>query len=198
MKRLFNYYAKVYDRMMAYFKLDDIDVIIRMIGDIKGKNILDIGGGTGKLADALVKSGATVVIVDPAKAMTKQATIKNQKIEVFNESIETFEQPKYEADFDCIIMRGVLRQLENPDETLRKVDRYLHKKGSVLIWENDYNHWKSRCISLLETLCAQKSVCLTQEQLMDRCEPIFTPNYMSMMSAHEMLYEGKKLKHQQA
>ena len=54
MSYLFRYYAGVYDRFMDRFNLDDDSIIIDIIGP-GNKKVADVGGGTGRTADKLVK-----------------------------------------------------------------------------------------------------------------------------------------------
>ena len=69
MAYLFKYYARIYDRFMRRFKLDTNEVLLESLGELKGKRILDLGGGTGTLADKLQHMGGDVTLIDPQKEM---------------------------------------------------------------------------------------------------------------------------------
>ena len=84
---LFKYYARIYDGFMRKFKLDSNEALLESLGDIKGKRILDLGGGTGTLADSMQRMGASVILIDPQKEMTAIAKEKNPKLIIYNKTI---------------------------------------------------------------------------------------------------------------
>src|SRR3989344_738686 len=51
--------------------------VLELLGDIKGKRILDYGSGSGKFSRVLAEKGAEVVAVDPTENMLVLARTQN-------------------------------------------------------------------------------------------------------------------------
>lgn len=47
----------------------EVEIVSDLCGKIKEKQVLEIGGGTGRFSIELAKKGANVTSLDPAKAM---------------------------------------------------------------------------------------------------------------------------------
>jgi hypothetical protein len=116
MSYLFRYYAKVYDRFMSRFHLDDDSVILRMIGS-GNKKIADIGGGTGRTADKLIRMGHSVTIIDPCQSMTKRAKKRNPRIRIINEAMPCEIKMRIMEPIPCGSMK------ERPQEVLTKEEQ---------------------------------------------------------------------------
>ena len=105
MAYLFKYYARIYDRFMRRFKLDTNEVLLESLGELKGKRILDLGGGTGTLADKLQHMGGDVTLIDPQKEMTAIAKEKNAYLTIYNETLEEVLQHNEVAPIYIVVIR---------------------------------------------------------------------------------------------
>ena len=113
MSYLFRYYAGVYDRFMDRFNLDDDSIIIDIIGP-GNKKVADVGGGTGRTADKLVKLGHFVTIIDPSIPMANRAKKRNNNIKIINQSMPFSLQEKY----DVILFRDCLHHIKEQRKTM--------------------------------------------------------------------------------
>jgi len=106
------------------------DTVISLLGDVKGKKVLDYGGGPGVLPLALKKLGADVKEYDISEDMLKQASEKIGKENIYH-SVE--EIPKDE--FDIIICNLVLCIVS--EEEVKRISSIikdsLNKKGFAFI-----------------------------------------------------------------
>ena len=115
---------------------EDLDHYVSLIKELKAKSVLDLGCGTGCLANLLAKDGINVVAVDPAKASLDFARKK-----INSENIQwvlgdaTILTP---MTLDLAIMTGNVAQVFISDsawqETLAGVRRAL-RKGGYFIFE---------------------------------------------------------------
>lgn len=151
MSYLFKYYAKVYDKFMAKFHLDDDSVILDIIG--RGdKKIADIGGGTGRTADKLIKLGHFVTIIDPSQSMTKRAKKRNHRIRIINQGMPFNIKEKY----DLILFRDCLHHIKEQRETLELCSSKLNEEGKIIIAEFSPKSIKTKLIFLFERLCFER------------------------------------------
>lgn len=146
MAYLFKYYARIYDRFMRRFKLDSNEVLLESLGELKGKRILDLGGGTGTLADKLQHMGGDVTLIDPQKEMTAIAKEKNAYLTIYNETLEEVMQHNEVAPFDIVVIRDALHHISNQQEIIRRVALCLTEEGILVISEFNIRHIKAMCI----------------------------------------------------
>jgi len=104
-----------------------LDTIKEIVKDIKGKKILEIGSGTGKISLMLAKQGAEVYLLDIApKAIENTKRLFNDMNEKGNFICASmFKIPFEDESFDIVWSSGVLehfskkKQTEALEETLR-------------------------------------------------------------------------------
>ncbi len=110
--------------------LIDIPVFISLLGDIKGKRILDIGCGNGDLINKLIKKGAIVYGLDGSRNMIEAAMQNAPKAEEYvvcdlmNEEI-----PFDEEYFDIVTSKMMLMNVSSLDVLAWKVKKVLKDKG---------------------------------------------------------------------
>lgn len=106
------------------------------------KKILDLGCGTGLLANAYAKEGHLVTGVDPSKAMLESAKRKShgREIEWVESSAQKFNSEK---DFDLIVMTGhafqVLLKVKDVADTFQTMRKHLTSGGTILFESRNPN-----------------------------------------------------------
>lgn len=107
----------------------------------KGKNLLDVGCGTGRNSIWPIKYGAEKVIaidVDEGSLSSARENLKNfSKAEVHKISAYDIE---YTDQFDITFSIGVIHHLEFPEKALSKMFQATKKNGKVLIWVYGYEN----------------------------------------------------------
>lgn len=110
--------------------------IIKEIGEVKNKKILDLGCGTGHLAVFLSSKGAKVTAVDKSADIIKQAISLNKNSDVVFKNLDGAELSDLNSDeYDYVIMNMVL--LEEPsynktNEIFDEVSRILNEDGKLI------------------------------------------------------------------
>ncbi len=160
MSYIFRFYAKSYDRFMRRFNLDDDSVILDIIGE-GNKKIADIGGGTGRTADKLIKRGHFVSIIDPCQSMTNRAKKRNRMIRVINLPMPFDIKDKY----DVILFRDCLHHIKNQRETLEICSNKLQEDGRIIIAEFSPKNVKTKLIFLFERFCFERIRKVDENQL---------------------------------
>jgi ubiquinone/menaquinone biosynthesis C-methylase UbiE len=109
--------------------------LLRMIGDCKGKNILDVACGQGFFSEALLQAGATVTAIDIGKELIEAAEIRQKdakkKIQYHVTGADDLYMIK-EKSMDVVICVLALQNIENVHGTFKEVSRVLKKGGRFL------------------------------------------------------------------
>ena len=111
-----------------YNELTESPTTFKLLGNVKGKKILDLGCGPGFHLNKLNKMGAKVKGIDLSKELIKIAKQQNPSVEVQYGDI-TKKLPYKNLEFDAVISSLVLGHIENWDNLLKEVHRILKNKG---------------------------------------------------------------------
>lgn len=109
-------------------------VLFDLLGDMRGKQILDAGSGTGYLSRMLAKRGAQVTGVEPAEAMFAYAVAREQaeplNIRYVQQDLSTFNQ--YNAVFDVVVANMVLMDIPDYQAAMHNCVAALKRGGQFL------------------------------------------------------------------
>lgn len=189
MSYLFKYYSKQYDKFMKIFNLDKNQEILRILKDVSNLDILDIGGGTGTLANTLINLGANVTILDPEVKMTNIAKIKNSKVNIINRCLTNIDLKS--NSFDLIIMRDSFHHIGDKKGTLKECKRLLSNKGRILIYEFDRTHIITKLIYTFEKSCFEKVKMLSKDEMKTLASNYFNNGEIVKISSYEYIYLGE-------
>jgi SAM-dependent methyltransferase len=113
---------------------------LRLLGEVGGKRVLDIGTGSGANAVALARMGAHVIAIDRSEAQLaaarKLATATEVRVE-WHES-DAADLAFLRADsIDLALAAGVVGEVEDLDRLLRQVHRVL-RPGAAFVFSYDH------------------------------------------------------------
>jgi ubiquinone/menaquinone biosynthesis C-methylase UbiE len=174
---------------MKIFNLDKNKEIVKILKDINNLDILDIGGGTGTLANDLINLGANVTILDPQVKMTNIAKKKNDKIEIINGYSTNIDLE--DNSFDLVIMRDSFHHIVDKKGTLKECKRLLNNKGKILIYEFDRNHIITKLIYIFEKSCFEKVRMLSKNDMLTLAYDYFNNGEIVKISSYEYIYLGE-------
>ncbi|NWG34055.1 MAG: class I SAM-dependent methyltransferase [Chloroflexi bacterium] len=127
---------------------------------VKGR-LLDIGGGTGRVASALLKDVDEVVVADVSMGMLRQTPrLTLQPVCSLSETL-----PFPDNFFERVIMVDALHHVIDQPATAREMFRVLKPGGRIVIEEPDIRTFGVKLIALAEKLLLMRSHFLSPLQI---------------------------------
>jgi len=123
--------AKNYNKKEKYLNSFEQGKLFPLLGDIKGKKVLDAGAGTGRLTVELARLGAEVTVLDISEEMLKILQKKNPKVKIVVGDVENM--PFEKESFDLVVAAFVIVHLKNPIRFFDEVYRVLKDGGKFLV-----------------------------------------------------------------
>lgn len=155
----FNFLAPVYDKFIQPRLPDKLIRLISISGDEK---LLDVGGGTGRISQFLVKETSSVLLADLSFEMLKQASEKNGLVSI-NSHSEALPFPNQE--FDRVIMVDALHHVCDQEQTAQELWRVLKPGGKIVIEEPDISRFLVKLVALGEKIALMRSHFLAGDEI---------------------------------
>ncbi len=115
----------------------ELEYILKLLGNLHGKKILDLGCGPGKFSLKLAKRGKEIIGIDISRNAINIAnkTARYYKINNFRGIVNDFKKPLYKDYFDIAIAINMIHHSDDTDVILKNVYHSLKAKGRLLIFE---------------------------------------------------------------
>jgi len=127
-------------------------------------NLLDIGGGTGRISQFFSDSAKLVVVADTSYKML-QRTLDKKGLTAINAGSELL--PFQNGSFDRILMVDALHHVFDQTITARELWRALKPGGKIIIEEPDIDKFAVKLIALAEKIALMRSHFLSGEQIQE-------------------------------
>jgi len=131
------YVERKYKQGEGYFKLFllRMPLILKFLGNVTGKKILDVGCGPGFHTSLLTKRGAVVKGIDISKEFIEIARRETLTAEFIIGDAEKL--PFFNSEFDIVVAPLVLHYLNSWDQILKEIYAVL-KKGGIFIFSHPH------------------------------------------------------------
>lgn len=161
----FDWIAPIYDTIIPN---TNIEMLIQY-GQfpVVGK-VLDVGGGTGRIARELVKLQPDITLIDSSHGMLRVA---NHKSRVKLTQCEAERMPFSAESFERVLLVDTLHHVADASATLKECLRVLKSNGILLIQEPDIEQLGGKLIALLEKLLLMQSHLLTNATIKSTLAP---------------------------
>lgn len=115
-----------------------LEYAFHLLGDVRGKTVLDMGCGSGENIIPLLAAGATVIAVDISPELIaiakKRVALSNQSGKVAFIEASAYDVPLPSASVDAILCAALLHHLEIP-VAMKEMRRLLKSEGVVAVKE---------------------------------------------------------------
>jgi len=125
--------------------------------------VLDAGGGTGRVANAIREHAGEVVIADPSIGMLREADQTRLRLACSNSEALPFPSDSFER----VIMVDALHHVINHGQTAREMYRVLKPGGRIVIEEPDIRSFYVKLIAVAEKLLLMRSHFLAPQRIVD-------------------------------
>ena len=127
-------WARVYDHDANPLPALEDPLVREALGDVRAREVLDLGCGTGRHTEWLVAAGARVTAVDFSQAMLEQARRKVPATDVRFIVHDLHEPlPLDDASFDAVVSGLVLEHLRDLDAFFVEAHRVLRPQGRAVV-----------------------------------------------------------------
>lgn len=160
----FDLLAPIYDRVIA--RPEDLP-LREVLGGRGYSRILDAGGGTGRVAEALSDLAEQLILFDASTAMLRQAEAKDccQLVNGHTEHL-----PFLSGTFDGIIVVDAFHHLGDQGRSLQEMWRALAPGGRLVVEEPDIRHWAVKVVAAMEKLALMRSRFVVAERVAEFLE----------------------------
>jgi len=154
----FNVLAPFYDRVIPFTRLEQM---LKVLALPHAGSLLDAGGGTGRVAEALRPHVGQVVVADVSLGMLTQARQKTLSVA----STATERLPFPDGTFDRVLMVDALHHVISQAETVHELYRVLRPGGRLVIEEPDFRTFAVKLIAVAEKMAFMRSRFLAPAQI---------------------------------
>ncbi|MCE1229365.1 MAG: methyltransferase domain-containing protein [Firmicutes bacterium] len=185
----FSLYAPIYDGFVWMAGVSPVQALVAE-SDVKaGERVLDLGGGTGRVALALAERGARVTVLDPCWAMLKRAP-RHPSVERIQARAQAL--PLADESFDLVLCIDALHHIKEAEAALREAHRVLRPGGRLYVRDFDVRSWRGRAVRLFEHLLVDDSRFLAPESLSELAQRLGFKGSTRTCSWLEYVYAGEK------
>lgn len=144
--------ADRYERGRPGYPDEAVTTLVRELGIGEGRDVLDLGAGTGKLTELLVPFGARLVAVEPVAAM-RAALVRNcPSVAALDGTAETI--PVADGSVDSVVVAQAFHWFAG-DRALSEIHRVLRPSGRLgLIWNvrDETSEWSRSVTAIFDRL----------------------------------------------
>jgi SAM-dependent methyltransferase len=111
-------------------------IVAEIFGDIRSRDVLEVGGGTGKWTRLLLELGANVTVVEPDDDMRAVLVRRSPEVHALKGAAEAL--PLADASFDAVLVSSAWHWFEQPTAT-NEMARVLRDGGPLFVLWNGFS-----------------------------------------------------------
>ena len=148
--------------------LEPTDLLDEVIGDVEGRDVLDVGCGAGWLVRRMAAAGARAVGVDPLAAALERARAERSQGTLSYRLAGAQELPFEDASFDVVVFFNSLHHVPvaELDDAVREACRVLRPGGLLVVQEPLA---RGEFFELMRSVHDETDVRERAQEALDRC-----------------------------
>ncbi|MEX2204076.1 MAG: class I SAM-dependent methyltransferase [Actinomycetota bacterium] len=134
---------------------DAVSFLIRAVGIGPGRDVVELGAGTGKFTELIVATGARIVAVEPVAGMREALGRTCPSVEIVDGTAEQIPVP--DASADVVVVAQAFHWFAG-ERALPEIHRVLRPGGALgLIWNirDEASDWSERLTQIFDRLTAE-------------------------------------------
>ncbi|MGP4042544.1 class I SAM-dependent methyltransferase [Gracilibacillus sp. D59] len=104
--------------------------VMKLLSPKEGERILDVGCGTGDLANEIDKNGASIIGIDRSTNMVQEA--QNKYPHLTFHTMDVYDMD-FHNEFDAVFSNATLHWITKPKKALEKLYQSLHSDGRFVV-----------------------------------------------------------------
>jgi SAM-dependent methyltransferase len=139
-----------YERGRPSYPDDAVALLVDRLGIGPGRDVLELGAGTGKFTELLVPSGATITAREPVAAMRERLAARCPTVTVVDGTAESI--PLGDASVDIVVAAQAFHWFDGV-RALTEIHRVLRPDGGLgLIWNarDEGSAWERRITEIFD------------------------------------------------
>lgn len=116
----------------------EFETLLRFMGDLTSKRVLDLGCGVGRNGIQIARHAAEVVGYDLSEVAVERANETAQRLGItnFKAEVNNFSEVR-EGEFDVVLCVNMLHHADSPQSVLGSIHKVLRPGGELIILENN-------------------------------------------------------------
>lgn len=158
----FSVYAPIYDPFVRLMRVAPVPPLLELLKLQAHEALLDVGGGTGRVAAKAAEFTRETIVLDPCEAMLKRVPALPNLRTVHGRAQDL---PFEDGRFDVVLCVDALHHIKDATAAVGEMARVLRPGGRVLIQEFDVRGWRGKAVAAFEHLFVDHSRFVEPEQL---------------------------------
>jgi ubiquinone/menaquinone biosynthesis C-methylase UbiE len=138
----------IQDSLTATAYRPSIPLIAKYLQPQEGDSVLDVGGGTGKVAQLLATTCREVVVLEPERRKIEFGRKMRPNFKFVEGRAE--EIPFPDESFDKVLLFLTLHHIQDQSKAIHEIRRVMKKGGRLLLLELDALSWIGRSARFFE------------------------------------------------
>jgi SAM-dependent methyltransferase len=144
-----------YQRGRPNYPDDAVSYLVRELGIADGRDVVELGAGTGKFTELIVHTGARITAIEPVPAMRAALERNCPTVRVVDGTAEAI--PAEDSAFDAVIAAAAFHWFDGA-RALAEIHRVLRPEGALgLIWNarDEASDWSERLTEIFDRLAGE-------------------------------------------